>query len=240
MPPGLLGAMLRADSTRPRLTSYDNAPGPSAGERVELSARVLGNWVAKAGNCLQDELDAGRGTSVLLALPTHWRAVYWALAVWSVGATVRLAPGEDALASAPDCDVVVSDEVDVVAAAQGPSVLVSLPMLSRSHPDTPAGALDEARELATYGDVFDPWEEAGDEDPGLVVDDRTTPQSGLVASVPEWGPRPRVLLAGPLLQVLPLALSAWAADGSVVLVRGGAADQTARSASEGVTVDARS
>ncbi len=231
--------MLRADSTRPRLTSYDDAPGPSSGERIELSARVLGNWVAKAGNCLQDELDAGRGTSVLLALPTHWRAVYWALAVWSVGATVRLAPGGDAAAVARDCDVVVSDQVDVVAVAQGPSVLVSLPMLSRSHPDTPAGALDEARELATYGDVFDPWDVAEPDEPGLVVDDTTTPHGALVRPVAQWGARPRVLVDGPLHEVLPLVLSAWAADGSVVLVRGGVADQGARSASEGVTVDAR-
>lgn len=170
--------MLRSDSTRPRLTCYDDGPGPSAGERVELSARVLGNWVAKAGNCLQDELDAGRGTRVLLALPTHWRAFYWALAVWSVGATVRLAPSGEALPLAADCDVVVSDEVSVVAAAQGPSVLVSLPMLSRSHPDTPTGAVDEARELATYGDVFDPWDAAEPDDAGLLVRDVSTPHGG--------------------------------------------------------------
>ncbi len=232
--------MLRSDSTRPRLTCYDDGPGPSAGERVELSARVLGNWVAKAGNCLQDELDAGRGTRVLLALPTHWRAFYWALAVWSVGATVRLAPSGEALPLAADCDVVVSDEVSVVAAAQGPSVLVSLPMLSRSHPDTPTGAVDEARELATYGDVFDPWDAAEPDDAGLLVRDVSTPHGGLVTAAPQWGSRPRVLLDGPLSQVLPLALSAWAAEGSVVLLRGGAADQTARSTSEGVTVDARS
>jgi hypothetical protein len=39
--------------------------------------------------------------------------------------------------------------------------------------------------------------------------------------------------------VLRLALGAWAADGSVVLVRGDREDLGDRFASEGVTVDAR-
>ena len=49
--PALLQQLL-ADPGRPRLTWY----GPDA-ERVELSGKVLLNWVAKTANLLTDELD---------------------------------------------------------------------------------------------------------------------------------------------------------------------------------------
>ena len=52
-------------------------------------------------------------------------------------------------------DVVVTDAVDVAAAADE-AVLVTLAGLARSATGpVPAGAVDEARELATHGDVFD-------------------------------------------------------------------------------------
>ena len=50
-------------------------------ERVELSARVLENWVAKTANLLVEELDVEVGDPVLLALPAHWRTVAWRLAL---------------------------------------------------------------------------------------------------------------------------------------------------------------
>ena len=93
-PSSVLADLVRADATRPRVTFYDDAPGPTRGERIELSGRVLANWVAKAGNALQEEYDAAPGTLVRLDLPAlHWRTAYWALAVWSVGATVSLVEG---------------------------------------------------------------------------------------------------------------------------------------------------
>lgn len=76
---------LSADGSRPRVTYYND----SLGERIELSGTTVLRWVNKAGNWLQDEMDAGPGTRVVLALPAdHWRTVYWILAVWAVGATV--------------------------------------------------------------------------------------------------------------------------------------------------------
>ena len=78
--PQLLAALAASDPGRPRLTWYDDAPGPTRGERIELSARVLANWVAKAANLLVDELDIEPGDQVVIALPTHWRAAYWLLA----------------------------------------------------------------------------------------------------------------------------------------------------------------
>lgn len=257
LPSDVLAAALRADATRPRLTFYDDAPGPTRGERIELSAKVLANWVSKAGNALQEELDVVPGTRVLLDLPVHWRAVYWALAVWSVGATLVLPqrdPSSDAgtgSVSLDDVALVISDDLALLGRATGSgrtgapveAVLVGLPMLARAHPDNPDGVFDEARELATYGDVFDAWEIPSAADAALVVarDGETgaadsTRYGALVTPRSEWGDRPRVELAGSLRRVLLDALSAWYADGSVVLVREPDGDGEARRTSEGVTV----
>ncbi|NVM99321.1 TIGR03089 family protein [Arthrobacter sp. SDTb3-6] len=80
--PQFLNALRTLNPTAPRLTWY----GPDS-ERVELSGRVLDNWVAKTANFLADELDAGPGTVVALDLPVHWRSFVWLLATWAVGAT---------------------------------------------------------------------------------------------------------------------------------------------------------
>ena len=101
-PSAVLAAMLRSDPGRPRVTFYEDTPGPTRGERIELSAKVLANWVSKAANALQEEWDLAPGSRVRLALPPHWRSLYWALAVWSVGATVVLDDG--------DADLVVTDD----------------------------------------------------------------------------------------------------------------------------------
>ena len=146
-----------------------------------------------------------------------------------------------------DLALVVSDDLALVSAAAGTvgtrAVLVSLPMLSRGHADTPIGAFDEARELATYGDVFDAWEAPSPSDAALVVAGAgggavagPTAYGELVVPLPDWGDRPRVELAGTLDQVLVDALSAWYADGSVMLVREPDGEQEARRTSEGVTV----
>lgn len=78
-------AHLASDAARPRVTYYNDATG----ERIELSGSTLLRWVNKAGNWLQDEADAGPGSTVHLDLPAdHWRTVAWILAVWAVGATL--------------------------------------------------------------------------------------------------------------------------------------------------------
>ncbi|MEP6799410.1 MAG: hypothetical protein ABI890_14740, partial [Lapillicoccus sp.] len=140
-------------------------------------------------------------------------------------------------------DLVVSDDVVTVAgaAASGAAVLVSLPMLARGNPATPPGAFDEARELATYGDVLDAWEAPDPDASGLWVTGGGDPTAyrGLVVPQAAWGASPRVLLDGPVRTLLTDTLAAWAADGSVVVVRSGSADQSARMTAEGVTVDGR-
>lgn len=232
-PTEILARLQSSDPGRPRLTWYDDEPGPTQGERIELSARVLANWVAKAANLLQDDLAAEPGTTVGLDLPTHWRSVYWALATWAVGATV--VTGADALTA----DVLVTDVAERAGPRGGEAVLVTLPALARSHPDAGAapGAVDEARELSTHGDQFSPLADAESSDVALVADGTTTTYAALVVHEDGWGGRPRVAVHGGLAEALRAALSAWAADGSVVLSRGSAPDLEQRFASEGVTLE---
>jgi uncharacterized protein (TIGR03089 family) len=229
----LLAALMASDPGRPRITVYDDTDGPTRGERVELSARVVANWVAKAANLLQDELDAGPGTVVRLALPPHWRTVYWALAAWSVGATVDVRPG-----GADGPDIVVTDDPEQIGdAASG--VLVTLAALARSAPSpTPAGAVDEARELATHGDVFTAYDSPDPEDAALVDPEGTTTFGDLLADAARPGRWHTD--TGDTTALLRLVLAAWAADGSVVLTRGtpDADVLERRLASEGVTAPA--
>jgi uncharacterized protein (TIGR03089 family) len=183
--PALLAALQASDPGRPRVTWY----GP--GERVELSARVLTNWVAKTANLLVEELDAGPGTAVAIDLPPHWKQLVWALACWSVGAVPL--PGDR------DADVLVSSRPD---GRTGPLlVAVALPSLARRFdPPPPPGWLDWAAEVAGFGDVLPP---VGPLD-----------HLGLLAAARGRGlaPGARVLAEGP-----DELLAALVADGSVVV-----------------------
>jgi uncharacterized protein (TIGR03089 family) len=211
--------------------------GPGRGERIELSAKVLANWVSKAGNALQDEYDLGPGSIIRLSLPPHWRALYWAMAAWSVGATVDLAGGRSA-------DLLICDDEGLAATiepAPGEVVLVTLGALARAHQGpVPSGAMDEARELATYGDQFVAVAGAAPDDLALIVDGADTPYRRVVPHR-DWPANTRVSLAGDLAQVLESSLAAWAVDGSVVLSRNGqragGEPQPERLASERVTLD---
>jgi uncharacterized protein (TIGR03089 family) len=225
--------MLGSDPGRPRVTFYEDTPGPTRGERIELSAKVLANWVSKAANALQEEWDLAPGSRVRLALPPHWRSLYWALAVWSVGATVVLDDG--------DADLVVTDDPASAAPAPAPSVLVTLAMLARgAGVPVSAGVMDEAKELATYADQFSPWEEPATRDLALTGAGADAAYGDVV---PErgWPKGVRVhTTAEGLADVLATALAAWSVDGSLVLSRGpepegGRAD---RLGAEGVTVEA--
>lgn len=157
-PRDLLAALTATDPGRPRITWYA-VGGPADGERVELSGAVLANWASKAANLLQDELDAGPGTRVLLDLPPHWRGAYWAVATWAVGAEL--------VTRGADADVVVTTDPTAHAGAEA-VVVVTLPALARAAVvPVPAGAIDEARELATFGDAFVAYDHADDGTPAL-------------------------------------------------------------------------
>lgn len=235
--PQLLAALTASDPGRPRLTWYDDSPGPTRGERIELSARVLANWVAKAANLLVDELDVGPGDRVVIALPTHWRAAYWLLAAWSVGAEVAVGHTDGAR-------VVVTD--DPASAPGGPVVVaVTLPALARSWSGAPLpdGAVDEAATVTGQPDVFDP--DPPDEDSvAVTLPDRSVTYRELLLVAREHAAgygaeQPRVLVSSGAVAAVHDLLGPWSVDGSVVLVRDpdpALADD--RRAAERVTSDA--
>lgn len=239
-PGEVLAALLGSDPAGPRVTFYDDTPGPTQGERIELSAKVLANWVNKAANALQEEWDVAPGSRVRLALPPHWRSLYWALAVWSVGATVVLDDETSDDTSTDPNDLVVTDDVAVAAARSGPTVLVTLAALARSASQpVPLGAMDEARELSTYADQFSPWEEPAPSDAALSDKGTDTAYEDVVPQR-DWARGVRVHTStDDLRTVLELALAAWASGGSVVLSRGPepASGRAGRLASEGVTLE---
>ncbi|MEE6283139.1 TIGR03089 family protein [Georgenia sp. MJ170] len=84
----VLELLLGEEPAQPRLTWYG-----ADDERVELSGRVLANWVTKATNLLAEEGEVEPGTRVLLDVPVHWRGLVWALATWAAGGHL-VVPGE--------------------------------------------------------------------------------------------------------------------------------------------------
>lgn len=226
-PAGLLAALATTDPTRPRLTWYDEGPGPTHGERIELSGRVLANWVAKAANLLQDELSIGPGSVVALDLPRHWRTAYWLFAAWAVGARV-----ESGLCQHRPDVVVTEDPADW---PDAPIVAVSRPALVRSWagPPLPSGAIDEARELATYPDAFSAFDQPAGADLALTTPSGAWSYAGLVPQVrafaTELSDGARVLTTAHPHAAVAAWLPAWVVDGSLVLVgTGEAADEEGR------------
>lgn len=217
---GLLDSF-RSASGSPRLIWYG-----TGNERVELSGRVLENWVAKTSNLLVEELDATAGTVVALDLPAHWKTLVWALAAWQVGAGVRL--GADGPA-----DVRVAMD----APATGPTpaqedellVLVAPGALDLRWPGTlPAGAVDYAATVRSYGDVY--LEAPADPASALLLDDGGAGTFSDLVGTPlpsaDEGSAPAggiwlVPAAVPMETLLAAAVQIWSGGGTVVLVDSG-------------------
>lgn len=61
----------------------------AAGERIELSGRVLMNWVDKSANLLVEECELEPGEGFDLQAPLHWRTIVLGLAALRVGALLQ-------------------------------------------------------------------------------------------------------------------------------------------------------
>ncbi|MFJ4027026.1 TIGR03089 family protein [Paenarthrobacter sp. NPDC089989] len=205
----LMTTLRSGHATSPRLTWY----GPDA-ERVELSGRVLDNWVAKTSNLLQDELDAEPGMAVRLDLPAHWKSFVWALAAWQLGMEVVL--------DGSDAHLLVTNEPDGGAGA-GFDAVVAVPLAAlamRWPGELPAGVVDYAAEVRSHGDVFMAHNEGSAGDPAVRG---TSPYAHEAlmdgfAAAQEPGVRLLVRAADGLEPGLASALGAWNQDGSIVLV----------------------
>lgn len=209
-------------SSSPRLTWY----GPG-GERIELSGRVLDNWVAKTSNFLSEELDAERGTRVRLELPAHWKSAVVALAAWQVGAVVLAGSDQspaDITFIGPDRahDGAPATGGEVTSRSPGARVAVALGALDMSFPGgLAAGMYDYAALVRQFADSYEPFDPPVQEDEALRTRDTMLTQADLLgrfASAEADGARILVTAAQGLLGAVAQMLGAWAAGGSVVLV----------------------
>jgi uncharacterized protein (TIGR03089 family) len=239
LPADLLAGAVRRDAAGPLLTHYDDATG----ERVELSATTLANWVAKTANLLQEEFDVGPGRTVAVALPVHWQAAAVLLGVWSCGAAVldTAAEDDDRLDTA---DVVLASADRLPALEeQGLEDLLGLSLhpLGMGMAGYVGPARDFALEVRTHGDHFTPDGPMDATAPGLLVGSAQLTLGGLVTTAQELSgrlglsPGDRVLVddqtataAGPVAWLLaPLAAGA-----SLVLCRHAFADRLQRRAAD--------
>ena len=105
--------LLAADPGRPFVTYYDE----SSGERSELSAKSLANWVAKTHHLLGDELGLGVGDTAVLALPAHWISVPILLGCLTAGLALRDTGSGDVAFVAPETLGVADGTADIYAVA---------------------------------------------------------------------------------------------------------------------------
>jgi uncharacterized protein (TIGR03089 family) len=143
---------------KPFLTWYDDARE----QRVELSFKTFDNWVAKVANLLVDELDAGPGDRVAVALAGHWQAAVVLAACWRAGAGVVAVDPDAAgsgLAAALGGGAVaafVGEEraAEATAAPRSPPVVaVTADLFGRTERDLGA-ARNFARVVPAMGDHF--------------------------------------------------------------------------------------
>lgn len=202
--PLLLRTALRTDPGRPLVTFYDHA----SGERVELSVTTYANWVAKTSSLLVEELDAERGQTIRVDLPTHWLTPVFLGAAWNVGLEV--------VTTGDDPDHVVTGPEGVERWAGHDSVVASAlrPLGVRFAEPLPSGVLDFGVEVWSQPDAFSPWDPPQPADAAL----DGMSQSQLYAAA---AGTPLVEPGGRLLTTANPATEPGAASFVVPLVRGG-------------------
>jgi uncharacterized protein (TIGR03089 family) len=151
--------LLAAAPAAPFVTYYDEATG----ERSELSARSLANWVAKTHFLLIDELGLGRGDAAFVALPAHWISVPAILGCLTAGLQVveDAAAGAEVAFVAPNTAELAVGVPDSYAVAPS-SAAVGL------RGDTPEGVSDYVLAVRPQPDKWATVQlQAGPEDPCL-------------------------------------------------------------------------
>jgi uncharacterized protein (TIGR03089 family) len=142
----LLAGALRRDPAGPLLTYYDDATG----ERVELSATTLANWVAKTANLLVDDIGLAPGEPIAVLLPAHWQTAAILLGGWSAGGVLGTDPARATVGFG------TAERVPDLVAAGVPEIL-ALPLapLGAGFPGGPPdGARDYPNEVRGQADRF--------------------------------------------------------------------------------------
>lgn len=226
--PRILNTLRTEQATSPALIWY----GPES-ERVELSGKVLDNWVAKTSNYLAEELDAEPGTTVELDLPVHWKTLVWALGAWQAGCSIALSADSAAQVRATADKPAPRGPAEIVAA-------VALPALAMSWPGTlPAETSDYAAEVRSFADTWAGPEYGGE--PAVAVAGGPGTAGTPFNALPEAGRgaagAQNVLAPAEAgtARILGAALGVWSAGGTLVLTGDGVEATERMLAAEKVT-----
>lgn len=193
-------------------------------ERVELSGRVLVNWVEKSASLLVDELDVESGQLITISPRQHWRLVALTLAALRVGASVRFS--ED---SADDAAVhaVLEGHLDPGVPAEH-VLAVAAPALAFACSEPVADpAIDFCAEVRSFPDVYMGMEEPQDGDialseSGISHGELLTEAERAASAIEDhtvylpledgWGERALLTMLGVLLRNGAVLLASNAAD----------------------------
>jgi uncharacterized protein (TIGR03089 family) len=146
-PEALFDRLLAADPSAPFLTFYDDGTG----ERAELSAKSLSNWVAKTHFLLTDSLGLEVGDQAVVQLPVHWLAAPILLGCWFAGLEVLSNPIKPAAVAFADTPALTAAEGPWPAADE----VFAVSMLSMARPDLPpAGAEDYSTAVRPMPDAW--------------------------------------------------------------------------------------
>lgn len=118
------------------------------GERIELSGKVLDNWVSKTANFMVDECELESGSQVDIPMGAHWRSVIIAIAALRIGAKLNF--------SSAEAEVLFSFDTAVVEASQAeyPVIVDRGPLSARFMGQLPSQAVDYCAEVRSYGDLY--------------------------------------------------------------------------------------
>lgn len=232
-PEQLFADRLAADPGGPLVTFYDDA----SGERAELSAKSLANWVAKTHFLLLDELGAAPGDRAFVRLPVHWLAAPVLLGCWYAGLEVVTDPAGASVAFG-DADSLLGAQVDRL------EDVFAVSLLSMARPSTPPPGM--ADYTTSVRPMPDSWREvtaqAGPDVAALAGQTRAE----LVAAAHQAAAELGLAAGGRLLWTAPwtgpadwiaAVLAPLVVGGSVVLVRNpDPAKAASRAEAERVTV----
>ncbi|AJT40421.1 hypothetical protein UM93_00570 [Psychromicrobium lacuslunae] len=202
----MLADFRRVNPASPRLTWYG-----STGERIELSGKVLDNWVAKTANFLVDEFDFGPGMSLSLDLPAHWKSLCILLGALAAGGTVTSAQGGTLLASSDQQRL----ELD-----QRPAIAVSLAALAlRWDGELGPQVRDYAAEVRMFADSFERFDDPAESQLALSIGELQCEYQQLSELRQEYSQADRIALDSTvgLSAVATTALGIWQSAGSLVL-----------------------
>jgi uncharacterized protein (TIGR03089 family) len=148
--PAALAAALRANQNAPLITYYDER----LGERTELSAVTLDNWVAKTANLLVDGAALGPDDSAAVLLPAHWQTAAVLLGCLTAGVPVRFGAAATGPVPADVAFAAVDRAEQARAARPAETYLLGLAPMALPLREVPDGALDYVVAVRAFGDRY--------------------------------------------------------------------------------------